>query len=110
MLSVVQLECHTRSVLPLPLAVLELAEHLTRALSEPACKPSVLATGIHLHRLFKPNRVRRRDLAAKGDAFKLFRDMQGKVHRELRSARRHEQRASGDELAQPRVFRLVPER
>ena len=51
-----------------------------RGVTEPSFKPSELVKQINVQKLYNPDRVRRRDLAASGDAFKLFRELQQKVH------------------------------
>ena len=75
-----------------------------RALAEPECKPAVLVSQLNLQRLYHPDRVRRRDLAASGDAFKLFKDIQGHVNRERRAAVRQR---TGDELDADDESRLL---
>lgn len=59
-----------------------------RALRSPRCAPRTLVRSVSLPRLYNPHRVRRRDLVAKGDAFRLFHEVHNRVHREGRERER----------------------
>ena len=53
-----------------------------RALTSSLYNPRVLAANTILPRLYNPDRVRRRDLVQKCDAFHLFRDLRNHVARQ----------------------------
>ena len=40
-----------------------------------SCSPQNLVASLNLQRLYMPDRVRRRDLAAAGDAFRVFKEL-----------------------------------
>lgn len=61
-------------------ALLSHADH--RALTSSSYNPRELVATTNLVVLYNPDRVRRRDLVQKGDAFRLFRDLRSRVLRE----------------------------
>lgn len=62
--------------------------NLQAGLIQNACQPSRLVQSIQLTRLYMPDRVRRRDLRAQGDAFGLLGDLKKKVKLAIKESER----------------------